>query len=164
MILFYNCYSKVFIICISALVFVLFWSCSEEKLYSKKIDFPDNRWSYSHPIKFNWIVKDTNLWYSMNLIIDHDAEMDYQNIYVKCLTTFPDSSVKEQIVSFELYTTSGKPLGQCGSSKCSTEIDLLPKIKFQFQGEYSLDLIQHGRDSIISGLRNMELTIYPFVK
>jgi gliding motility-associated lipoprotein GldH len=142
---------------IASLLFV--FACNSNSIYHQKNELENQTWSYNNAMLFKWTVKDTADWYRMMLKIDHASNLNYRNLYVKCLTLFPDHSQKEQILSLELFDETGKPFGKCSGSGCTTEISLLPKTKFQFQGDYELSIIQYGRDSIVKGLNNFELDI-----
>jgi gliding motility-associated lipoprotein GldH len=150
---------NVFALSIAFLTISVLISCTPEKVYSKKILLPESTWSYSNPLQYTWTVQDTTLWYSMLLIIDHVPDLDYQNLYVKCRTTFHDTIEKEQVLSLELFTNSGKPMGECDVFECKTTIEFLPKTKFQYLGDYVLSMEQFGRDSSIRGIQNIELRI-----
>lgn len=141
------------------LIFLLFPACNNNSIFHQIIKIENNKWMYSQRLNYKWSVKDTSDSYSITLKIVHDPNLEYRNVYVKCLTSFPDSSKKEQVLSLELFNESGKPFGHCSSASCNTEITLISKTKFQFQGEYGLSIEQYGRDSMVKGLQSFELDI-----
>ncbi len=135
-------------------------SCNDGLLFREKIVLDSQHWTYSNQLQYNWTVNDTLAWYSLQLNIEHDINLDYRNLYVKCFTHFPDGSKKEQVLSLELFNEMGISFGKCNNSTCNTEIVLLPKTKFQFMGEYQLSIEQYGRDSILHGLSSFEMSIH----
>lgn len=134
-------------------------ACNNDTVYQHKEKIEFESWSYGQILNYNWTIKDTIDWYSMQLKIEHLPNLNYRNTYVKCITSFPDSSKKEQILSLELFDAAGIPFGKCSNSKCNTEISLIAKSKFQFQGEYGLSIEQYGRDSVVMGINSFELDI-----
>jgi hypothetical protein len=62
-------------------------------------------------------------------------------------------------LSLELFDASGKPFGICSNTNCETEISLIAKTKFQFQGDYGLSIEQYGRDSMTMGIQSFELSV-----
>lgn len=137
----------------------LFTSCNQSVIYKNEIQIDSMKWDSAQVVTFNWQVQDTASWYQLNLTLNHSLEMEYQNLYVKSTTGFPDQSQKEQILSFELFDNSGKPTGQCSGSQCNTEINLLPKFKFPFVGNYQISLKQHGRDQSVKGISSFKLEV-----
>jgi len=137
----------------------LFISCKQSFIYKNEIPITNMQWDSSQIIRFNWEVQDTAVWYQLNLKLKHALELEYQNLYVKSITEFPDQSQKEQILSFELFDNSGKPTGTCGSTSCTTEISLLPKFKFPQLGKYQLSLEQFSRDQSVNGIASFKLEV-----
>jgi gliding motility-associated lipoprotein GldH len=141
------------------LILILLSACNDNSIYNHKIPIENQQWSYSQIPEFNWDVKDTSQWYRILLAVRHKNDLNHRNLYVKCNTTFPDNSNKDQILSLELYDEAGKPYGVCRSSSCTTDIPLIPKTKFPIPGNYKLSIEQYGRDTIVPGLHSLELTI-----
>ncbi len=134
-------------------------SCNSDLIYNHIEKTDPLGWPYGQSLNYQWTITDTADWYSMVLKIEHIPNLNYLNAYIKCTTHFPDDSKKEQILSLELFDASGKPFGICSSSNCETEISLIAKTKFQFQGEYGLSIEQYGRDSMAMGIHSFELSV-----
>lgn len=95
----------------------------------------------------------------MVLEVEHSADFDYQNIYVKTKTSFPDQSVKEGLVSLNIGNPKGGWNGDCSGDVCTADIVLQPRLKFPQAGTYTLEIEQSSRDKQLSGIGSMTLKI-----
>lgn len=134
-------------------------SCTPDSFFEQEIILDSARWPYDNPIRFTWQINDTANTYDLQLQVDHLREMDFRNCYVKIITEFPDASLTNQILSMELYDSSGKAYGKCDSKNCTTILDLMGQFKFPMTGTYSLIVEQFGRDSILNGLNALRLKL-----
>lgn len=138
---------------------LLFQACSSETVFEKKYNLDHNSWKTEQVLVFNWDIKDTTLLFDIELEIAHDADFRFQNQYIKAKTTFPDSTSNEQILSLELFDDTGRPYGNCISSKCKTPILLQSRIKFPKSGNYQLQLKQNGREPESAGIQSIQLKV-----
>ncbi|MBK8736515.1 MAG: hypothetical protein IPL98_11705 [Saprospiraceae bacterium] len=42
-------------------------------------------------------------------------------MYTKIISVYPDSTKFENILSLELFSPNGRPLGECSGSRCTTQ-------------------------------------------
>ncbi len=145
--------------CTISLCLLLFFSCNSDGLYRQKISIPDSKWSYNNSLNFSWNIKDTLPSYDMELVIRHDNQLAYRNVYVKTYTHFPDTTEKKQLLSLELFDEPGNAYGQCSGGICTTPILLQSKLRFPQTGTYHLKIEQYGRDSILAGIQDFELRL-----
>lgn len=150
----FQCNLFLFILCT-----LLSSGCDKSVIFEKSQEFSDKSWSNEEILDFNWNIQDTVARYNFKLFISHSVDLQFQNIYLKCLTLFPDSSAKEQILSLELFQPNGTPFGQCSGNSCETEIPLIENTKFRYTGNYGLRIEQYGRDSILQGVELLRLQI-----
>jgi len=142
----------------SSLLFVLtfgilsFLSC-KRPFYSKEIKFPKEIWTYNQPLEYNWSIQDTHKAYDLILYVRHDDQLKYQNIYVRCHSSYPDKSVQTQEVSLELLDAAGKPNGTCNMGTCTAEIPLILNTVFPVMGDYGLKIEQYSRVDSFPGLK-----------
>ncbi|MBK8954407.1 MAG: gliding motility lipoprotein GldH [Saprospiraceae bacterium] len=141
------------------LLIPIFLSCSSNDTYLQKFEIAERTWHSSQVVQFDWDIVDTTSFYDMELEITHELNFRFQNQYVKALTVFPDSTSSEQILSLELFDSSGRPYGKCGNAVCKTPILLQPNIKFPFPGSYHLKLQQNGREASSQGIHAIQLKV-----
>lgn len=149
------------ILFIFTLFFQLFCSSCIEPgiIFNQKINIKNNTWETNQVPEFAWTVNDSSSLYNLVLTIEHHPDLNFRNLYVKCKTTFPDSSTKDQILSLEIFEEKGKPFGNCSNSKCKTEIMLQNNIRFPLIGDYHLAIEQYSREKMLSGINSLNLKI-----
>lgn len=135
------------------------YSCQDNLVLSKKHTVDNGMWYINQPAVFDWKVEDTLASYNMLLQLNHQVDLAYENIYVKCITQYPDSSLKEQVVSFDLLDHYGKPNGDISGNSCLAEIPLIMNFKYPQMGSYQLRIIPYSRINPISGIHSLELII-----
>jgi len=146
------------------IAFVLFlnlflFSCQDNLVQSSKHVVDRGLWYINQPAIFDWRVEDTLASYNMVLQLSHDVDLPFENIYVKCVTQYPDSSLKEQVVSFDLLDHYGKPNGEISGNTCIAEIPLIMNFKYPQMGFYQIQIIPYSRINPISGIHSLELVI-----
>lgn len=149
---FFSKYSVLFLLGLSS-------SCTPEPFFEQEIKIEKGMWTYDNPIRFSWQIIDTSITYDLELQVDHEREMDFRNCYIKLKTEFPDSSLTHQVLSMELYDSSGKAFGKCSSDRCSTSLDLMGNFKFPKPGSYAISIEQFGRDSTLLGINALTLKL-----
>ena len=140
---------------------LLLSSCKPELVLDQKVRIAEPGWTQAQTIAFTWEIQDTQQLYGMYLTVGHQSELSYRNLYIKSLTTFPNQTKKDQIISLELYDETGNPYGDCSASSCNTEIELQGKTKFPEPGSYQLELQQYSRLDTFAGIRDFHLRIRP---
>lgn len=148
-----------FTTCCLLLILGLISSCTSETFYEQEIKFENGLWTYDKQTRFNWQIIDTSIAYDLELEVDHAREMEFRNCYIKLKTEFPDSSHTYQVLSMELYDSSGKAYGQCNSDRCTTSLDLMGRFKFPKPGDYAITIEQFGRDSVLQGINGLTLKL-----
>lgn len=135
------------------------FACTKAPLYSSTHEFKNAIWQDNDTLHFEWEVTDTNNLYNLNLNVKHGADYKYQNLYVKFITGFPDGTVKDQLLSIELFKADGKPNGKCSSNSCVSEISLGEKLAFPQLGKYNISINAFSRDSMSNNIQSAELII-----
>jgi gliding motility-associated lipoprotein GldH len=138
---------------------ILFSSCKKDILFVSSIPIPDQIWSYEKPLKFQWVVTDTIDPVDLLLTLKHGLEFPKQNLYTKFITTFPDSTNQEQILSLELFRSNGEPNGKCNSKSCLTTIILDENIRFSDTGNYSIEILQYSREKDLHHIQEVTFEI-----
>lgn len=148
---------KVSILFFSALIFFLS-ACGPKTIYEHKISLPE-RWSYDYPINFEFIIEDSIPSYDLILEIEHQNDYNFQNIYTKMSTVFPDETKKEQIISLTLVDQMNQWAGKCNSGFCITQIGLSENIYFSQLGKYTIKIEQYGRQDNLMGIKSLTLKV-----
>lgn len=133
--------------------------CKEQPTFSKSISI-DGTWSYSNELVFPFQISDTETYYDLILGLTYGSDFGYQNIYVKITTKYPDGNEVEDILSLNLTDGAGTFLGNCSSSKCDIDILLQEKFKFRSSGDYTITIIQNGREEHLDKVFAAELKLY----
>lgn len=142
------------------ILFCLLTSCQSDVLYKQQIKIPQAKWAYNFIPKYEWEIKDTALRYDILLLVNHTLDAKYQNTYVQLLTQYPDAKVYDNSLSLELFEANGKPQGKCTANDCIAEIALQENVYFPQLGKYHIEIKQNTRDSIIDGIKSIELIIH----
>jgi gliding motility-associated lipoprotein GldH len=146
----------------ACIVILGFGSCSDSKpLYSELAEIGGAGWAINDSLKFGFEVIDTAALYHLLLEVKHDAEYDWENVYVQILTAFPDDSVKVDVLSLELADGYGGWLGHCSGDKCALEIPLQQRVRFPLPGQYGLTFVQYMREEVVPGILGLRLSVVP---
>lgn len=146
-----------FIVFILALV--VFTSCGEKPIYSKKINI-EGSWAYANELSFPLNVEDINLNYDLVLSLTYGIDFGYQNLYVKIFTKYPSGKITEDILSLNLTDGNGLFLGDCNSSKCTVELLLQEKFKFNEAGDYTIKIAQNSREDNLDEIDAVALKLF----
>lgn len=134
-------------------------SCGPKVVYNHEVALGD-KWNYDKPVVFNaFSIKDSSSIYDLVLEIDHSAEFNYQNIYTKVKTTYPDGRKNIDPLSIELANKMGSWLSDCNNDICKLHLILLDDIKFRDPGDYQITFIQDTRQEDLVGIYRMELKL-----
>ncbi len=117
-------------------------------------------WTYDQHMIFPLKIEDTTSVYEMVLDLDHSEDYEYQNLYVKIITSFPDGTSTDDVVSLNLTDGMGSFKGECHSKKCKTPILLHDKFKVKIPGTYTLTIYQHSRKDSLDGVFGADLLLY----
>lgn len=144
-------------IAILCLLFTAFISCNQDGWYTSSVSIPDP-WMYNDPVTFDFQVEHVDEVHEMLLRLRHDESFDYQNLYVKITTKFPDGKEVEDVVSLDM--TDGKGYaGSCRGGDCEVEILLRSSFKFENSGAYTIAIEQYSREEALSGINAAELIL-----
>lgn len=138
------------------LIMVVLSGCKEKHYLTESIDISD-KWSYDNPAVFKFDIENNTQKYNMLLDVSHKDNFGYKNIYVKIVTTFPDQTQKENIISLNIANSKGGFLGKCSGGECTETIELQKQFKFKSTGPHQISIHQHSRDSLLSGVINLTM-------
>lgn len=138
---------------------LLMVSCSEAPFYSEMQEVDPLSWTYDTSKSFTVDITDTAPFYDMHLTVGHTTAYRYQNMYMRIITSFPESEDKVEQLNIDLAEKNGQWVGKCSGESCSVKVYLLEKFKFADPGTYTFLFEQYGRDKILEGIESLELEI-----
>jgi gliding motility-associated lipoprotein GldH len=147
---------------LSAIILIalcLFISCQEEIIYSETKSIDAVSWAYDDPISFKISDVDTSQINELQLILEHSKEYEFENIYLKVFTGFPDGNVKEERLSINLADKKGKWIGNCKGEICKLKVYLMEQFKFPMPGEYQFTFEQNSRTEKLDAIKSLELKL-----
>ena len=136
-------------------------SCSNEKvILEKEIDVEESiGWIFRDSLSVNFSISDTNRLYAMRLQLNHTPDFNFENVYTRIHTLFPDGKLSAQLLSLSLTKETGAWAGQCNKTNCKVEIALQEQIIFPAQGNYKITIAQFMRTDTLSGIGNIRFQL-----
>ena len=137
------------------------FSCSKEKvILEKEVDVKESiGWMFSDSLSVDFSISDTNRLYAMRLQLNHTPDFNFENVYTRIHTLFPDGKLSVQILSLALTNETGAWVGQCNKTVCKVEIALQEQIIFPAKGNYKITIAQFMRTDTLSGIGNIRFLL-----
>lgn len=137
----------------------LFSSCGNNRVYNKYIDIKDHVWHKDSALTFSFYAEDTVNHYNVLLNIRHNSEFKHQNLWLFTSSQDPEGNIAKDTLECYLYDNIGRPLGQDYFYLYEMPLIYMSEIKFHKQGEYTFEIYQAMRDSLLTGIESLGLTI-----
>ena len=137
------------------------FSCSKEKvILEKEVDVEESiGWMFSDSLSVDFSISDTNRLYAMRLQLNHTPDFNFENVYTRIHTLFPDEKLRSQLLSLALTNETGAWVGQCNKTVCKVEIALQEQIIFPAKGNYKITIAQFMRTDTLSGIGNIRFQL-----
>lgn len=137
------------------------FSCSKEKvILEKEVDVEESiGWMFSDSLSVDFSISDTNRLYAMRLQLNHTPDFNFENVYTRIHTLFPDGKLSSQLLSLALTNETGAWFGQCNKTVCKVEIALQEQIIFPAKGNYKITIAQFMRTDTLSGIGNIRFQL-----
>ena len=137
------------------------FSCSKEKvILEKEVDVKESiGWMFSDSLSVDFSISDTNRLYAMRLQLNHTPDFNFENVYTRIHTLFPDGKLSAQTLSLALTNETGAWVGQCNKTVCKVEIALQEQIIFPAKGNYKITVAQFMRTDTLSGIGNIRFLL-----
>ncbi len=147
----------------TSIYFALFFitcmiSCGPKVIYKEQKSVP-TKWTKGSDVAFAFEVSDTTMLYDFLIDVETNEEFEYENLYVKINTIFPNKEKVEDIVSFQLFGNDGESLGDCSGSDCTVKQILQSSLKFPTIGNYQVTFGQHSRVDTLVGVKSFGVVI-----
>ncbi|MPM80640.1 Gliding motility lipoprotein GldH [bioreactor metagenome] len=151
---------KRFLLPVVVLISLVAGGC-DDSLYNKMKEIPDARWDMNYPAKFDVEVSDTAALYDFYVLIRHNTDYTYSNLYTFVTTTMPGDSISRDTIEFILATPDGQWIGEGSSHLRTDEVLISRKFVFPKAGLYSFEFQQAMRDSVLEGITDIGIRISP---
>ncbi len=136
-------------------VILLLSSCDRGVLVSEKWSWKDHQWIHGDQKTMVMEAKDTTTVYALDVILRHDDNYPYQNLYVRTVTTYPSGKQVASVVSLELLDDEGKWTGDLGEKCCKAELPLQQRFTFPEIGTYTWKIEPYMRVDTVPAIRSL---------
>lgn len=147
---------KIFLIVTAATALMV--SCGRTGLYNQCVDVDEDGWHMDSAAIFNPVITDTLHRFNMIVTVRHTSAYQYQNFWMFVRIISPDGMVAREPVECYLADNKGRFLGS-GISIYEMPVLVSEKANYPIAGEYRVEVFHGMRDTLLSGVRNICLTI-----
>ena len=147
------------IISLTIIAIILLSSCNNSRIFNKYQNIDDCAWHQDSVISFSFNAEDTINHYNVLLSIRHNSEFEHQNLWLFTSSTDPEGNIAKDTLECYLYDNIGRPLGQDYFYRYEMPLIYMNGIKFHRKGEYTFNIYQAMRDSLLAGIESLGLTI-----
>jgi len=139
------------------IVSIILASCGKQAAYND-CNVIEGGWHKDSVITFTPTISDTINRYNIIVTVRHNTQYQYQNFWMFVVLTSPEGLTANDTIECFLADNKGNYLGT-GISIFVMPILLSEKVQFEKGGEYKFDIAQGMRDTILSGIEDICLTI-----
>lgn len=150
---------RVKIISLTIIALFLLVSCNNSRVFNSYQNIDNHIWDKDSIISFSYNTEDTISHYNVLINIRHNSEFRFQNLWLFTLSTDPNNNIAKDTLECYLYNNIGKPLGQDYFYIYEMPLMYMNNIKFPTQGEYKFEIMQAMRDTMLTGIESLGLTI-----
>lgn len=138
-------------------------SCTTVDLYERSVAIPGHQWQNSYRPSFTFHIKDTSSSYRLYLVLRHNEQYNYNNIYINLYAKYPgmDSAQKVRF-DLRLSTNDEGWLGSGMDDIYEHRIPLTPtgdRYLFAKPGEYTFTIEQIMREDPLKHVFDVGLRI-----
>ena len=125
-------------------------SCDSESIFEENRDMESASWPEVEVQSFQFEIPDRNDKYDLFVNLRNTLSYPYSNIYIRYWIKFENGDlVEEQLVNFDLFDNTGKPMGSGLGDIFDHQLPLLTQYSFEEPGEYTIDLRQYMRQDTL---------------
>lgn len=124
-------------------------------LVAEKWEFSDSQWMVGDVKSMEIAAPDTSQAFKLDVLLKHDREYAFQNLYIKTNTTYPSGKVVSSVTSLELSDKVGNWSGDCTGQTCSIELPLQRHFTFPEPGVYTWTIEPYMRIDTIDGIQSL---------
>lgn len=143
-------------------IITIFFSCDEQRVYEKNIDFDSRYWLVTEEPAFDFEITDSLDTYNLYCNVRNSLDYPFARIFITYrLQDSTGIAMEKQMVSQLLFDEkTGKPFGETGLGDLYDHRILLKKDhKFPRNGKYTVSFKQFMRSDTLSGILAVGLRI-----
>lgn len=145
--------------CVLIFLSLCLFSCSEKKeVFSEFQSFRDGSWSREEPAVFTINVNDTITQHHLNLIIRHNDDYTFQNLWLFIDLKNPEGFISSDSLNIELADVYGKWHGR-GLSIYNLKVPYSTELQYPASGDYTYIVRQGMRENPLKGITDIGLVL-----
>ena len=137
-------------------------SCQTVDLYEKNIALPQQAWSTAYKPAFNFTIKDTTALYQLYVVLRHNEQYNYNNIWLNLYAQAPGGKAQKFMIELPLATSDkgwlGTGMDDLYEHRIPVTIDP-SRFNFTHAGNYTFTLEQVMREDPLEHVLNVGLRI-----
>lgn len=133
-------------------------SCVND-VYNKMKEIPNANWHINDTYKFDVEINEDSEFYDFYVLLRHNTNYLYSNVYFFITTTMPGDSISVDTVEFILATPEGQWIGNGNGFIRSHEILVSKQFMFPSKGLYTFEFNQAMRDTVLHGITDIGIRI-----
>ncbi len=134
-------------------------SCGESYFYNQTQVIDESGWKSDEVLSFPFTLNDSTQKYNLFLDVKHLTDYDYQNLYIKIDTEYPDNKILSDTLSFDFATDIGEWNGKCNGNNCLLRVFLANEVRFKQIGDYKIRISQYSRQDIIKHIKSISFKL-----
>lgn len=139
----------------------LWVSCADNSLIDEYSDIANRSWSYDDTVRFDVVVRDTQVPYHIYLNIRHGLAYKYSNLFFMFHQHSPDGQVSSERTELTLAAPDGRWLGKGGNSLYNFQQLIKESYRFPDTGKYTILIEQNMRENSLEEIAGVGLRIVP---
>jgi gliding motility-associated lipoprotein GldH len=149
---------KRILICLSIVLGVS--SCAKIDLFEKQHSLPSQQWFYADVPGFTFNIKDTTAAYSIYVVIRHNDQYQYNNLWIRLGSKAPGDSTRFQNINLKLASDAKGWDGSAMDDIYEVRKLISPgPVHFKTSGDYFFSLAQIMRENPLKHIFSVGLRI-----
>ncbi|MDX1627774.1 MAG: gliding motility lipoprotein GldH [Fulvivirga sp.] len=138
-----------------------FFSCDNERLYEKNVDFDKRIWLEDSAVQLNFVIPQNDLGYDLYFNVRNTNTYPYHNLYIRYeLADSTGKLLTEDLVNYFLFhEKTGEPYGAGLGDIFSHQFLLIDDYEFPYTGPYQMKIRQFMRQDSLKGIISAGLRV-----
>jgi gliding motility-associated lipoprotein GldH len=117
-------------------------------------------WASENTIEFEFEIQDTSKLYDIFVVVNHQVDYAYQNVYCMVETFELGTRIREDLCSLELADSKGNwKSGDCNDTACDRKIPFIVRTQFNKEGKHKIIFKQNTRETSLEGINSLRLLV-----
>ena len=148
-------------ICLLACLYLTSCAWSDDAILDESVAISEDGWSIDRPVRFETEVTDTAQFYDIYLILRHNTDYEWMNLFLFLTTGFPDETSARDTLECFLSDETGRWFGKGSPSIKSCEMLFKRHVTFPQTGLYTFEFVQGMRTESIKNIMDLGMKIVP---